>query len=258
MVMPSTSPGQASKNSPPFAQITQNLLYCTCANNSCSSTTSICTTGSAGSAAIDVLSVHLYPNGYTPEQIPSSVATVRSYLHAYDLAKPFWSDEGGWGPTAAAPQIGNGDPDLEAAFVARFHIMLWASGLVRAYWYEWDNAATGQLWSPSSISGCNTPFTTGYLCTGGIAYQQVHDWLVGSTLTNCSANGTSWTCNLLYKGAPAQIIWDTSQTCGNGLCGTIQYSVSNIFNNYKDLSGATHTISGAVPVGIKPVLLFTQ
>jgi hypothetical protein len=186
------------------------------------------------------------------------VATVRSYLHAGELAKPFWSDEGGWGQTSAAPQIANGDPDLEAAFVARFHIMMWASGLDRAYWYEWDNSATGLLWNPTSISGCTTPFTTGYLCTSGIAYQQVHDWLVGSTLTNCSANGTSWTCNLLYKGAPAQIIWDTSQTCGSGVCGTLQYSVSNIFNSYKDLSGATHTISGTVPVGIKPVLLFTQ
>ena len=258
MVMPSTSPIQVGKNNPPYPQVMQNLLYCTCANNSCSKSSTGCTTGSAGSGAVDVLSVHIYPNAYTPEQIPGEVAIVRSYLNPPELAKPLWSDEGGWGQNTAAGQIGNGDPDLEAAWIARFHIMMWASGLGRAYWYEWDNPAYGALWSPTSITNCTTPFTSGYICSGGIAYQQVHDWLVGSTLTNCSASGTTWTCNLQYNGAAAQIVWDTSQTCSNGTCGTIQYSVSGTFNTYKDLAGTSHGISGTVPVGIKPILLFTQ
>jgi hypothetical protein len=259
MVMPSTSPLQVGKNNPPYPEVTQNILYCTCSGNSCSASSTGCTSGSAGSAAVDVLSVHIYPNNYTPEQVPSEVAIVRSYLNSSDLAKPLWAGEVGWGQNTVATQIGQGDPDLESAWVARFNIMAWASGLIRSYWYEWDNASYGTLWSPTSIKGCTTPFTSGYICSAGTAYQQVYNWMLGSTLTNCSVVGTGWTCNLIQSnGSPAQIIWDTSQTCSNGLCGTIQYSVSSTFNTYEDLTGASYNISGTVSVGIKPILLLTK
>jgi len=258
MVMPSTSPIRVGKNNPSYPQVMQNLLYCTCANNSCSASTTGCTTGSAGSAAVDILSVHVYPNSatYTPETIPSQIANVRSYLQQPDLAKPLWSDEGGWGKNTTATQVNNGDPDLEAAWLARFHVMMWASGLGRAYWYEWDNALYGTLWSPASAPGCTKQFTSGYLCSGAIAYQQVYNWLVGSTLTNCSAVGTTWTCNLIQaNGSSAEILWDTSQTCSNGTCGTMNYAVPNTFHTYTDLTGASYSIGGSVPVGIKPILV---
>ena len=265
MVMPSANPIQNGKNNPPYPQVMQNILYCTCAGNSCSASPGDCTTGSAGSKAIDLVSVHIYPNStaYTPEAIPGQMAYLKTFLQPQDLAKPFWSDEGGWGKNAAAAQIGNGDPDLEAAWIARFHIMVWASGVQRVYWYEWDNAAYGTLWSPTTmpngVSDCTAPFTAGYLCTAGTAYQQVHNWLVGSTLTNCSAAGTVWTCNLTQaNGSAAQILWDTSQTCSSGSCGTIQRSVSANFNTYMDLAGLSHSISGSVPVGLKPILVLTQ
>ena len=259
MVMPSTSPLKVGGN-PSYPTVTQNLLYCTCTGNSCSASSTGCTTGNAGSNAVDILSVHIYPNNYKPEDIPGQVSAVRAVLQPQDLAKPLWDDEGGWGQNTTATQLAGANPDLEAAWIARFHIMNWASGLGRAYWYEWDNAAYGTLWSPTSIQGCTTPFTGGgFICSGGIAYQQVHDWMVGSTLTNCSSVGTSWTCNLVRSnGSAAQILWDTSQTCSNGTCGTIQYSVGSQFNMYEDLTGATHSISGSVPVGIKLILVFTQ
>lgn len=258
MVMPPTSPIKNGKYN--YYQIMQNVLYCTCSNNSCSASTTGCTTGSAGSAAVDILSAHIYPNSYTPEQIPSQVAAVRGSFSASDLAsKPLWSDEGGWGQNSNAAQINNGDPDLEAAWIARFYLMNWASGLTRSYWYEWDNAAYGTLWNPTSIAVCTTPFTSGFLCSGGVAYEQVYSWMIGSTLTNCSSVGTGWTCNLIQpNGSAAQILWDTSQTCSNGACGTIQYNVSSSFNTYEDLAGTLHSINGSVPVGIKPILLFTQ
>lgn len=259
MVMPSTSPIRVGANNPSYPQVMQNLLYCTCSGNSCSKSVSGCTSGSAGSAAVDVLSVHIYPSGYTPEQIPAQVGNVRTVLQPQDLAKSLWADEAGWGQNTAASQIGFGDPDMESAWLARLHIMIWASGISRAYWYEWDNALYGTLWSPTSISGCTTPFTTGFICKAGIAYQQVHDWMLGSTLTNCSSVGTSWSCNLIQaNGSPAQIVWDTSQTCSGGSCSTISYAISPSFNTYKDLSGASFSVSGTAPVGIKPILLLTQ
>ena len=126
-----------------------------------------------------------------------------------------------------------------------------------AYWNLY--AAYGTLWSPTSKTGCSTPFTSGYICTPGIAYQQVHDWMLGSTLQSCSVSGTTWTCGLAQSnGSQAEIIWDTSQTCSNGTCGSIQYSAPSIYLSYSDLSGATRSINGTVPVGIKPILLKTQ
>jgi hypothetical protein len=258
MVMPSTNPIQNGKN-PPYPQVMQNLLYCTCANNSCSASSTGCTTGSAGSAAVDIISTHIYPSTYTPEQIPNEIAVVRSYLSAADLAKPFWTGEGGWGENSTATEVSDGDPDMEAAFVARFEIMNWATGLTRAYWYEWDNPAYGTLWSPTSINGCSTTFTSGYVCKPGSAYQQVYDWLLGSTLGACSVTGTVWTCTLTQSsGSIAEIIWDTSQSCNNGSCTTSQQSVPSVYVSYGDLTGARYSISGTVPVSIKPILLQTE
>jgi len=155
--------------------------------------------------------------------------------------------------------VSDGDPDMEAAFVARFEIMNWATGLTRAYWYEWDNPAYGTLWSPTSINGCSTIFTSGYVCKPGSAYQQVYDWLLGSTLGACSVTGTVWTCTLTQSsGSIAEIIWDTSQSCNNGSCTTSQQSVPSVYVSYGDLTGARYSISGTVPVSIKPILLQTE
>jgi hypothetical protein len=260
MVMPSTGPMPVTGGkTSPYVQVMQNLLYCTCANNSCSASSTGCPTTSAGSAAVDIISAHIYPKNFTPEQIPSEVASVRAVLSASDVAKPLWNGEGGWGQSTIAAQVNDGDPDLEAAFMARFDVMAWASGLARSYWYEWDNAGYGTLWSPASLNGCSTGYGNGYICKAGIANQQVYDWMFGSTLTSCSVSGTTWACNLTeLTGSQAEIVWDTSQTCSNGNCGTIPYSASPIYISYRDLTGARSPISGTVPIGIKPVLLETQ
>ncbi len=260
MVMPSTGPlPTTSGKTAAYVQVMQNLLYCTCTSNSCSKSSTGCPTASAGSAAVDIINAHMYAKSYTPEQIPAEVASVRAALQSRDLAKPMWNGEGGWGQTSNATQVNDGDPDLEAAFIARFEIMAWASGLARSYWYEWDNSAHGELWSPFSISGCMAPFTSGYLCEAGVANQQVYDWIAGSTLTSCSASGTTWTCGLIEaNGTQAEIVWDTSQTCSSGVCGTLSYSAPPIYFRYRDLTGASYPINGTVPIGIKPILLEVQ
>ncbi len=260
MVMPSTGPlPTTGGRTAPYIQVMQNLLYCTCAGNSCSASTTGCPTGLAGSEAVDIISAHIYPKSYTPEQIPTEVASVRSALQKQDLSKPIWNGEGGWGQTSMATEVNDGDPDLEAAFLARFEVMAWASGLARSYWYEWDNSAHGTLWNPFSISGCTTPFTSGYICEAGVANQQVHDWMQGSTLTACSASGTTWMCGLIEaNGTQAEIVWDTSQTCSRGVCGTLAYSAPPIYSSYRDLTGTNYPISGTVQIGIKPLLLEAQ
>lgn len=84
-------------------------------------------------------------------------------------------------------------------------------------------------------------------------------WLLGATLTGCSTSGTTWTCSLSQaNGSPAQILWDTSETCSGGVCGTISVPVSSIFTQSIDLTGSSYPISGTVLVGIKPILLTTE
>ncbi len=258
MMMPDTAPGRAGTKQNPYAQVMQNILYCTCANNSCSASSTGCPTGAGGSGAVDIIASHLYADTYTPEQLPTQAALVRSYLSQSDLEKPFWSIEGGWGRNTAL-QV-QSDPDLEAAFVARYNLMVWASGTTRAYWYGWDYTVFGTLWGTAATNGCSTQYANGYICTPGIAYQQIHDWLLGAVLTACSVVGTTWDCRLTEStGAPADIVWDTSQSCSSGSCGTIQHSVAPEYIKYRDLTGATLTVSGSmVPVGIKPILLETQ
>ena len=260
MVMPSTGPlPTTGGKTSPYVQVMQNLLYCTCAGNSCSASIGGCPTASAGSAAVDIISAHIYPKSYTPEQIPTEVESVRSVLRGSDLNKPIWNGEGGWGQTSTATEVNDGDPDLEAAFLARFEVMAWASGLARSYWYQWDNSGHGTLWNPFSISGCTVPFTSGYICEPGVANQQVYDWMERSTLTSCSASGTTWICGLTESsGTQAEIVWDTSQTCSQGNCSSLPYAAPPIYSSYRDLTGASHPIGGTVPIGIKPVLLEAQ
>ena len=149
---------------------------------------------------------------------------------------------------------------MEAAFVARFAIMNWASGAVRSYWYQWDNPSYGTEWNLTSINGCSILFdNNGYICKAGTAQQQVYDWLVGSTLGACNVNGTVWTCTLTQSsGLQAELIWDSSQSCSNGSCTTTQQSAPAMYTTYTDLTGANYSVNGTVPVGIKPILLQSE
>jgi len=173
---------------------------------------------------------------------------IRPGLQPSELAKPLWSGEDSWGVTANG---GFTDPDLQAAFVARYHMIAWSLGVSSEFWYQYDNSQEGTLWSP----------TTG-LTEAGTAYAQVYNWMVGRSMTSpCSANGTTWTCILTALGGYQGLaVWDTSQTCNNGICTTAPYGVSNQYVQYRDLSGGITQIPQGqnpktVPMGIKPILV---
>lgn len=224
--------------------IFQNFLYC----NASPMQGSQCTTGTQGSASVDVINTHFYepPSlGLQPESLLSSgnragdVAAYNSVLSATDKQKPFWSGEGSWGEDDKYP-----DPDLQAAWVARYYLSGWSAGLQRMYWYAYDSPSYGQLWN-------------GSLNAAGQAYNTLNTWILGAKLSSaCSANGTVWTCNLtLSNGSTAMIIWDTSQSCSNGTCTTGSQAVPSGLANSQDLTGANSPSAGTVQVGIKPILL---
>jgi hypothetical protein len=217
-----------------------NFLYC----NASPIQNSQCTTGTRGSAAVDVLDSHWYepPSmGLQPETVIMDVTAYNSILSSADKAKPLWSGEGSWGEDDKYP-----DPDLQAAWVARYYLSGWSAGLQRMYWYAYDSPSYGQLWN-------------GSLNPAGQAYNTLNKWILGGKLSSaCSANGSVWTCNLtLSNGSAAMIIWDTSQSCSNGTCTTGAQSVPSGLANFQDLTGANSNFpsAGTVQVGIKPVLL---
>ena len=191
-----------------------------------------------GSKYIDIVGFHTYYTT-TPENIVPVVQCYQSTMSKYKISSlPLWSTEGSWGVDADLP----GATD-QAGFVARLYLLLWSNGVVRHYWYDWDDDITGTL------------ETNGVLNPAGIAYTQVESWMSGRTMsTLCSENSSSiWTCGLTgSNGYAAQAVWSTAGNQG--------YTAPSQYVNYLDLSGNQHTISSgaSVTVGVEPILLQNQ
>jgi hypothetical protein len=211
-----------------------------------------------GDQVSDIIGFHGY-NKTDPEKIPIMASTLRDgALTTYgQLNKPLFDTEFSWGEGVVLS-----DPDEQAGFVARSWLLHWSSGVSRVYWYGWD--LSGVMWTTTSTTGCTTPDEGGFLCEIGTAYIQVQSWMVGTKLSQaCVANGTVWTCNLTKAGGyQALAVWDTAQSCNNGVCTTSTYTFPPVKPNYihyLDLSGNSTTIKGTtVPIGYKPILLENQ
>ncbi|MGH9433902.1 MAG: glycoside hydrolase domain-containing protein [Terriglobia bacterium] len=202
-----------------------------------------------GSQYADVVTFHGYlnpSNGQRPEMITSVASSLTATKAGAGLtSKPVWDTEGGWGKDADLS-----DPDLQAAFVARIYLLQWSAGVSRFYWFQYGNQGEGTLWTPSGL----TP--------AGIAYGQVYTWMVGATLASpCSVSGSVWTCNLTKPGGvQTQAVWDASQTCSNGSCGTSSYTPNSTYTKYADLAGNVTSFTPGMPIqiGAKPILLESQ
>jgi hypothetical protein len=172
------------------------------------------------------------------------MSNLRNVLSSYGQnSKPVWETEASWGRTDTDCFS---DLDLQAAFLARFYLLHWSTGVRRFYWRAWEDGAGG-LWTP-----------TGGVNESAVAYQQIYDWLVGAQMTKaCAANGTVWTCNMSRpNGYVAQVVWDASQSCSNGVCTTSMYPVASQYLYYRTIGGQKVPITGAmVAIGAKPILL---
>jgi hypothetical protein len=213
--------------------------------------------GAGGTQVSDVIAFHGY-NGTDAERISRLVSTLRNnaLITFQQTSKPLFDTEFSWGLNAVFP-----DQEERAGFVVRSLLLHWSAGVSRVYWYAWD--ASGTMWSETSTSGCTTPDASGigFTCKSGLAFAQVQNWLVGATLSQaCSVNGTVWTCGFTKPGGyQALAVWDTAQSCNNGLCTTSTFTFTPVFPNYihyRDVYGAVTGISSrTVPIGYKPILL---
>jgi hypothetical protein len=185
----------------------------------------------------DVVDAHLYPypDSTYPEVSPGTdyiqIANLKCGMAALGISsKPIWNTEfdAGFEPVSSD----------RVAFLARAYLYFWSQGVARSYWYAYDNASWGQLFNGTSLTA------------SGVAYQQVYNWMVGSTMTTPCAtqSGTIWTCTLTRpNGYQALAVWNTA--------GSSTYTPPTQYTQYKDLAGATRPFTGSMTIGIEPILL---
>jgi len=198
----------------------------------------------------DIIALHSYVDVSCEKPADTAalfkvVEHLRNILQNYHQTQPIWNTEASWG---WATRRCFTDQDMQAAVLGQFYLLHRTLGLKRIYWYSYTNTGIGELFDRN----------TQQLTKGGVAYQQVHDWLLGKALSQpCSASGTVWTCGITGpKGYHGEVIWDTRETCSNGTCQTVEYRVGSQFTQYRTLSGETIPImNGQVPIGAKPILV---
>jgi hypothetical protein len=192
-----------------------------------------------GAAYFDIVNVHMRGTSTTnisPEAFLTVYGQVETELEKRNLTSlPLWDDEHGILTTD-----GLTDPDELAGYVARSAVLRAGVGLQRQYIYTWDMTA------PYGLQGNES----------GTAWDQVAGWLIGHSISPCTSVGTVYTCQLDY----GQVVWDTSQSCSNGVCTYSNYKYPANYNAYRDESSPSmYSLSGTtVQIGYKPILLTNQ
>jgi len=170
-----------------------------------------------------------------PEDLARQIQALRIVLARHRLSQlPIWDTEGGWGKNDQLP-----DPGDQAAFVARWYLIQFSSGIARAYWYQWDNPDWGTLWREGAGP---TP--------AGAAYEQIYNWLSDVTaVAPCHAlpHSTLWICDLQKGNAPYRVAWSTS--------GQASFPAIDGVISYTEIGAAKQNPAGRpVMVGPRPIL----
>lgn len=239
--------------------VTQNFLYCNGTGTHAPVTGSNCTTGSAGSQAVDIINFHLPAGTVTPETVAATyIPNARAILQAADLSKPMINGEGSWNIPTNSGNLWS-DPHAQAGFIPRFFALYWSAGLTLNMWYSYDTD-DGELYDVSTGS-LNEP--------AAMAWTLTYNLLVGAAPTNspfCSNQGTVYTCDLTEaSGRGAELVWDAqygqdcSQMANPTICGATQYTVPTQFNkDWIDVTGTVHPATSTVAVGANPIVLEAQ
>jgi hypothetical protein len=183
-----------------------------------------------GAANFDIVNVHMRGTSSTnrdPEAFLTMYDDVIAETAKRNLTHlPLWDDEHG------IKQGDNLSTDEKAGYVARSLLLRAGVGLQRQYVYTWDHDLQGN--------------------DSGTAWDAVSDWLIGHTISPCTAKGTVYTCNL----DNGQAVWDTSKTCSHGSCSTSKYTYPSGYSKQTDITGKKTSLSGnTVSIGYKPILL---
>ena len=150
-------------------------------------------------SSVDVIGVHLYSLGLTPEAILPEVQAVQALMKQYGISsKPIISTEFGWAAPNTFP-----NEDEQSGWLIRSLMMGWTAGVQRFVWYAWDNSNWVTL--QMSESDFKTPLKP------ATAYATLEGWTVNHEVAPCVASGTTWSCDITdMAGDKSRIYWNTS------------------------------------------------
>jgi len=192
---------------------------------------------------VDIIGYHTYiaeaPESQTWKYIPD----LRSIAQKYGFANtPLWNTESGW-------LMADVSASQAAAYVSRAHILDWAMGIKRHYFYAWDEV------NKLGIELVDDAGTFQHLTAAGNAYTQTAQWLNGATMTSVKiATNNTWVVEL-RRGTSNYgyivwnpTVWETAKPISFTLPASVQWK--------HELSGIVSAVSGGTVVAIddKPVL----
>ncbi|MEP7054537.1 MAG: glycosyl hydrolase [Actinomycetota bacterium] len=159
----------------------------------------------------DVIAVHLYVlSRQRPESILGSVSRVRLIMAKFNISRPIWNTESGYGRTAETPETSELYSGQTAmGYVARTYILSAHAHVERTYWYAWDDRGFGGLYLTAADR--QTP------SEAGLAYGVTYSWLVGARMLRCSRTATGvragmYTCLLLRGKDRMEISWHPTRS----------------------------------------------
>jgi hypothetical protein len=194
-----------------------------------------------GAQYADILSYHFYVD--KPEDNANwRIANIQATLQRYGAqSKPLWNTEQGW---LEFPVVIPIPQATGAAYLARAHLLQWAYGIRRFYYYTWDSEANQfQLIKADKVS----------LTEAGIAYREMAQWMTGKVMESLTSdiNGTYIATLRDVGGGKNRIVWNARQK--------IQFAIAanwNI-NRQRNLLGANVNLTGktSIAIGESPLLL---
>jgi len=179
----------------------------------------------------DAAGIHLYTSDvgvYTIE----TILRIKKMLAEYGLSKlPIWNTE----TAISSPPRANGDPAAmrkAAGQIACEHIINWACGVDRYYYYAWDNGDLGMVeGGPGGTGAPVKPVAQ--------AYASIREWLLGSTMESLTADANgNWSCRLLRPdGARQLIVWNLNRNSVFNLKGWNFKQACDLYGKRQDLNG---------------------
>jgi hypothetical protein len=204
-----------------------------------------------GGKYVDAIGYHFYVTPRPPEGMVDDIGKVKEIMARYGQGgKPLWDTETGYFIQSQTIEVKPSGPfvvlapDQAMAYIARAHILNWAAGVTRLYWYGWDDGYQGLAESkgtmPKPVAG---------------AYAQIEKWLTGAVMTYCVSNADAagtWVCAIQRDGGyVGHLVWNP------GGSRSLKVPADWGAQTERDLSGGVSSLRGAkeIQVGIKPVLV---
>ena len=148
--------------------------------------------------AVNAVSAHFYPPAKEgPATRVRYIKTVKKYYKRYGAGrKPLWDTEMNYGDMRKYMKVKRQYTGATAAtYVARTYIDSMRYGVYRVFWYGWD------------INVLGTDMTSGgNLTSGGKAFLEIQDWMVGKTWLGCKVKSSITTCTLRAPNGQKQTI----------------------------------------------------